>query len=132
MKINTNEFRRGNWVLDQYSFYSKIETIRENSVTIINPNCAHEVENHISLIKFIPLTEDKLLKFGFVLLDENSAGKRYGLLNNNVFDRDTILIIWKNNQRAGKIFRGNKEIKYVHKLQNLIFELTDRDLEINL
>lgn len=78
----------------------------------------------------IPITEDWLVKFGFEKISENSAGKRYGYVINDIFSSDLTFIFWKTTNQAGKFFRHGLEIKYVHQLQNLYFALTQTELEL--
>lgn len=80
----------------------------------------------ISAIHPIPLTEEWLLKFGFVVTETNEGiecfyfGKRYSVFqpaNTNVW----LLVDGE---------KGLCEIKHVHQLQNLYFSLTGCELEI--
>lgn len=80
--------------------------------------------------KPIPLTEEWLVKFGFSILTENSAGKQYGYVVDHVFDSNLTLTYWETTKDAGKFFRGKLEIKLVHQLQNLFFALTGEELEL--
>jgi hypothetical protein len=73
----------------------------------------------------IPLSEGLLVAAGLDLIDENSAGKRFGFLKDMVFDSDMTFVLWKTTERAGKIFRNGKEVKFLHNLQNLFYDLTD-------
>lgn len=97
----------------------------------LNTNSANWVYSTQNL-EPIPLTEDILLKCGFEIINENSAEKRYGIVENHVFDGDASLIYWNTTENAGKIFRGDMEIKSLHQLQSLIHALTGKELEINL
>lgn len=73
-------------------------------------------------IKPIPLTEEILLKCGFV-----KGLNEYNIMRFNIF---------KPVDYVGYLFcEGNlvlREIKYLHTLQNLYFALTNQELQINL
>lgn len=75
----------------------------------------------------IPLTEEILLKCGYVPLNESSAGVRYGHVVNGVFDAGLSFIFWKDSQELICVI---KHIKYLHQLQNLYFALTEQELDI--
>ena len=72
---------------------------------------------HIALIKPIPLTEEWLLKFGF---------KRFG---KDTFYLGCIKI--HHRIRGFIIAKRYAQINSVHQLQNLVFALTGKELEIN-
>ncbi|MBC7524802.1 MAG: hypothetical protein H7239_10220 [Flavobacterium sp.] len=76
--------------------------------------------------KPIPLTEEKLLKFGFKLdLDYNT----YCLNGYCIFLEDGKFRFqndWYSNANCYYI----KDLKYIHELQNLFFALTNKELEI--
>lgn len=78
----------------------------------------------------IPLTEEWLLKFGFSVINENSAGKRYGYVIGGVFSSDLTFTFWKTTIESGKFFRRDLELKSVHQLQNLYFALTNEELTL--
>ena len=78
----------------------------------------------------ISLTEERLLKFGFSIINENSAGKEYGYVIDGVYSSALTFIHWKTTKNAGKFFRGDLQLKYVHQLQNLYFALTGQELEV--
>ena len=71
--------------------------------------------------KSIPLTEEWLLKFGFL---KYKGDNKVFWLNDFEFKNDLKWIFW----------RGNilKNIKHVHQLQNLYFALTNKELNITL
>lgn len=81
----------------------------------------------------IPLTEELLLKCGYIIIDENEAGKAYNIVEVGKFiNDDTMIVCFARGERAGKFFRKNKEVKSLHQLQNLYSELAEEELEINL
>lgn len=79
-------------------------------------------------VKPIPLDESWLIRAGFSVINESSAGKKYGYVIKGVFSSDLTFIFWKTTENIGKIFRWNLEIKHVHQLQNLFFALTGTEL----
>lgn len=80
----------------------------------------------------IPLTEDILLKCGFSIITENSAGKRYAYVVNGIYSSDLSFTYWTTTKEKGKFFRGDLQLKSLHQLQNLYFALTGEELTINL
>lgn len=79
----------------------------------------------------IPLTEEKLLKFGFTI---RSAPSAYGCdCNKNCEEKKYILRGGWNGHKwfALEILNNgtHKEIKYVHQLQNLYYALTGEELK---
>lgn len=77
---------------------------------------------HLSDIKFIPLTEEWLLKLGFkevsdrIYVKNYHYGYEFGITNYFVI-------------KNGKHFIRYKHIKYIHQLQNLYFALTNEELK---
>ena len=80
--------------------------------------------------RFLKLTEEYLVKLGFSVINESSAGKRYGYIVNGVFSSDLTFTFWKTTKEAGKFFKGDLELKAVHQIQNLYFALTGRELTV--
>ena len=85
-------------------------------------------EIDINEIEHIPLTEELLLKCGF---ERSKTHDRY-------FVKDNIFAISTADDKF-RFIQGNlvcqlilREIKYVHQLQNLIYSLTEEELQINL
>lgn len=78
------------------------------------------------LVKPIPLTEDWLVKFGYVGFKKGSY-KTYGLIIDNV-------ISYSVNIHNNEVVFPNKykpvKLKYVHQLQNLYHALTGEELTI--
>lgn len=124
--MEMNEFRLGNLVRDQQGNVMKvIEITKESTIFYLLDRtkfplpkgwqaCPIELSKNIfSNIK------------GFQILKENSAGLQYAFLENNVFNLDLQITHFTSGNMKGKFFRNGKEIKYLHKLQNLYFELMD-------
>lgn len=78
----------------------------------------------------IPLTQKWMLDFGYSVISESSAGYKYGFVINHILSSDLIFVLWKTTKDAGKIFRGDLQLKYVHQLQNLHFALTTNLLQL--
>ncbi len=108
------ELRIGNWVM----YSSKIQ---------VNENKIRECVDHPDRFEPIPLTEEWLLKFGFI--NDIDEDWRNDILRLNAD--------WNNEE--GWFFyvnynglRPSEHIKHVHQLQNLYFALTGEELIIKL
>ena len=133
--INQNELRIGNLVMGKH--LSVRNTIEVYKIAKVNWNGSIMVENRISRfeedmeddITPIPLTEELLLKCGFVKRDDGvyelNVGRSYlpilqlinGRFNINLYENSGI------------------ELPYtptVHQLQNLYFALTGQELNIEI
>ena len=108
--MKANELRIGN-------FYDN-----NGFVSVVSPNTIEEVWNaERSWVKPIPLTEEWLVKFGFV---KHKTTDIYPTFAKQMFNwNDGILYI------IGYGFMNH--IKHVHQLQNLYFALTGEELIIN-
>ena len=103
--MKANELRIGN-------FYDN-----NGFVSVVSPNTIEEVWNaERSWVKPIPLTEEWLLKFGFVIHEDGYItcpnGRQWILHLDNEFEFEALNII----------------VIYVHQLQNLYFALTGEEL----
>jgi len=109
MELQAKELRIVNWVsFDGEYFTSNIEVIKAIGVG----------DDYSSLFQPIPLTEQWLVKLGFVkdIYDDWVCKGVFGPFINGKFDLD----------RKGR----TTPIKSVHQLQNLYFALTGEELEI--
>ena len=102
--------------------------IRKNSVIVKIKGGSHSNLDYWEAIK---ITEQMLESLGFSVINENSAGKRYGYVIDGIFSSDLTFTFWKTTKEAGKFFRGDLELKSVHQLQNLYFALTEKVLVIS-
>jgi hypothetical protein len=126
MNVKPNELRRGNLVLSTSKYWDKptIGTVDEiNSQNIIFRYSATSIiGNDYSVIEGIPLTEEWLIKLGF--LKNNDPDNLYFIIPN-------MIVIDVN---SGFEYRSGQyvplQIKFVHKLQNLFFELRGEELTI--
>lgn len=123
--MKVNELRIGNLVSFNGSNNSigQVTAIKKALITgleTVRIGFREDKLHKLSDIKPIPITEERLLKFGF---------KRFpwGLVKGNLLFKDDLkcsnLIL-----QVGNGF--NSEIKYVHQLQNLYFALTGEELTI--
>ena len=74
----------------------------------------------------IQLTEEWLLKLGFLQCRENTAGKTYAIFINGIRFDDTMIVLWSS---TGLFWRKNMVMESVHQVQNLYFGLTGQELE---
>jgi hypothetical protein len=144
--MEAKELRIGNWVqpieplADAFNGYRQVTTVYENRGT---------VEYHYPLAWFepIPLTEELLLKCGFV---KDNIGGYWIELPSLKQQFKTLTIAWCNDSPDHKwyaFFRDGKRdddrnndavvclmrnMNYLHQLQNLYFTLTGQELNIEL
>jgi hypothetical protein len=124
--MEANEVRKGNLV----DFRGQTETvyqIRNSGVCFFRGTTKTGVitQSYVwEAIKPIPLTEEWLLKFGFL--------KRKKSLALDVFE-NKVLYIRFDNQDKYQFFLNGKyiQIHYLHQLQNLYFALTGTELTLN-
>ena len=121
--MEAKELRIGNYVLDRgnklilidhWEYKDKISSRRENIF--------HPLTEFVDYLKPIPLTEEWLVKFGFLLDLHHHRGLTYSLNRITTYMQDGIFwcdILW-----------DCLEIKHVHQLQNLYFALTNEELTI--
>ena len=114
--MKATEVRLNNLVYFKFNSKKQIHSIIPKDIRIMNI-CECTFKNESECYYPIPLTEEILLKCGFKTLD------KYTFVFKGFF-------IHK--RKRGFIYGKNKIIKFTHKLQNLYFELTGQELEINL
>lgn len=119
--MKANELRIGNYYLD---FDDEIQQIEMIQPFMFGFKYRWEWEKYI---KPIPLTEEILLKCGFVQC-ENEYWYTNGILNLSL-PIGTFSINGSKNSEA--VIRINP-IKHLHQLQNLYFALTNEELTVNL
>jgi hypothetical protein len=115
--MKANELRIGNIVLRKEFLHSNLENCRFDKIVVTHNdiNACHIYNRHFEPI---PLTEEWLLKFGFVT---NPYEDRY--------EKGTIHIECDKTKGATYLWIENMpHIKYVHQLQNLYFALTGEEL----
>lgn len=127
--MKAEEVRIGNLLWNPYGKQPEaVYSIRP--VQALNTN--HEInEEHPDFFQPIPLTEEWLVKFGFV---DNSYGRFYKYIDNEFY----ITVSFKDyahTQLSEHPVEVNDyslplDCKYVHQLQNLYFALTGEELTI--
>lgn len=135
--IEAKELRVGNKIL---SIFDKVETVR----MILGHEGSEEYpkqykhligveENgnqyNLAEIKPIPLTEEWLLKFGFVQGEYKLWLSIPQIKSEIHFDKFRGSLVCQIYSSTGSLIP--KDIKYIHQLQNLYFALTGEELEIN-
>jgi hypothetical protein len=124
--INIKELRIGNYIQhSEDSTLGCIDKFYGEEFFIENWHCG---TTELKECEPIPLSEELLKKIGFYVINENSAGKRYGYVVNGIFNSDLTFTFWKTTDQSGKFFKGDLELKSMHQLQNLYFALTGEEL----
>ena len=130
--VTDKEFRIGNLInyrivdkMDERKEWLEVSEIDYDDLRIIGAK--HEMNQDYQIIE---LTEKWLERLGFSVINESSAGKRYGYVIDGIFSSDLTFTFWKTTKEAGKFFRGDLELKSVHQIQNLYFALTGRELTV--
>lgn len=125
--METREFRIGNTIIDYYGVINTISSILEDG-TIMFYN---DDRCHISKCNPIELTEELLLKYGFVAesvhnnfikngIEISSSQKSCNTNERFIFYLD------------GEIPDSFKiRIEFIHQLQNIVFALTGQELDVS-
>lgn len=122
MEITARDLRIGNYVnyriqddLDERKDWFECSKIDANDLVVLESGIDYNYQP-------IPITEDWLLKFGFVNLQKeaDNNGGLVELIHNNVIGY----------RFAPEGAYGHTEIKYVHQLQNLYYALTQTELTL--
>ena len=125
--IKATELRIGNWVNCRMGRDVKVHGIESNwdYVWLNHLNGAGVYKDNVDDIDPIPITEDWLLKFGFV--------EEFPLTWNKVRNYHQIGLIKFNEfwtvSIAGTFGMIEVKYKHIHQLQNLYFALTGEELE---
>lgn len=125
--MQAQELRIGNYV------YLK----SKNKIYLISSGYDIDIGTDSEDFDPISLTEDILLKCGFVVFDAGIS-KKFHIGINPIAHDYLFTLLWQkdinNEQLEGYPFflNGFFTIKYLHQLQNLIFTLTGQELNINL
>lgn len=140
--IEPRELRKGNLVyFDSEMAIGKIVTVAtiENEGVRLFNGATHDGRPTLTAvipfsdIQPIVLTEEILIKAGFEKYGNYSFGVKVGVFENELEYRidDKELAIWGSDGcTEGHNFRAKTE--FLHQLQNLYFDLTRIELEINL
>lgn len=140
--INPKELRIGNYILDEQGILCKVRGITEMDVRIYRGEEYDSIPRELENFNYIPLTEDWLLKFGFetVVIPQydtnNSDGKIYGLSEFLIAKyQDKFHYTYYGSDEMGRYGNGQYDkmfiaIQYVHRLQNIYFDLKGEELTI--
>lgn len=113
--IPANELRIGNWV-------KLIGTDRVYTITFpLHNDLAEQWHTALDYIQPIPLTPEILEKCGFELYDDEN--NRWSLPSVGQYHFD---------EGAFYFSTTSRDIKYLHELQNLIYALTKKELQVKL
>ena len=124
--ILTTELRRGNLVFDINGNVNYVYQIYSTGVELAeNMQGGDDIDAREEEIFPIPITEEFLLKFGF----EYRTDTGYDGWYSPPIAGESIRIFEVENGWY-KFQSSTTVIKYVHRLQNFIFEMTDKELEL--
>ncbi len=134
--MNKQDLRIGNTI--EYHLIDDIGPSEEHVDEWIETNVDWQDLNHLSedeegfneWHRPIPLSEEVLVRCGYTMIQESSAGKVWAFVVDGVFSSDLKIIQWKTTERAGKFYRGELELQGLHHLQNIQYALTGHELEL--
>lgn len=114
--MKANELRIGNWV--NYRIYDKLDNPQEYfDLSQVDAIDLQTLDNHY--YQPIPITEEWLVKLGFINWDINAWINKISLHKQDG-------VYWHHSYSGHEIC-----LEYVHQLQNLYFALTGEELQIN-
>jgi hypothetical protein len=127
--MKAKDLRIGNWV-ESDGFELTVTSVYGVNIDInVCPYTGnHNEEYSLKDIKPIPINKEWLKKLGF-----NNPDRLFELYDINIGDEETLSISLHGNNPTWSIewdnvFLKDREIKYIHQLQNLYFALTDNEL----
>ncbi len=123
--MKANELRIGNCVKTQIHGVGAVEAISETKILYSSNYDSLNIE----YFEPIPLTEERLLRFGFIKNDWTDNGKiiYYGWQNGTVLlETDSNNSFFVLDGKHGEF----NNIEHVHQIQNLYFALTNKELTI--
>ena len=136
--MGTNELRVGNFVFDDDNEIVKVEKIHskryqqwneEDDDSAVEFTKESDLENlYYSKVNPIPVTEEWLLKFGFL----RGVDAVYYIKSKHMYLKifEKIGHVLGSVDKYSNCFKISDDIKYIHQLQNLYFALTNQELEI--
>lgn len=129
--MKAQELRIGNWV-NENTKISRSKSLTENLQKELHQITATDlvgIENGFQdWFNPIPLTEEWLLKFGFVKINESDYLSPHSCY---CFDIKRMGMMVEDARQNGEWhFCDNADLDYVHQLQNLYFALTGSELTI--
>ena len=122
--MKANELRLGNYILDVFDLKNTV--IRK--IDLEDLSMFINYSNHPLPFRPIPLTEEILLKCGF----EKSAWDNFSTFRNSFCSDGCIVISLEHKYIEIGDLTLDIEIKYLHQLQNLIYALTNQELNVEL
>ncbi len=123
--MTSKELRIGNWVMGNEPFQMEFDDFRLSAM--------YEKIRGVSRFDSIPLTEEWLLKFGFVKYDvfDDKGFEINNMILNNSYDKECDgWCFYDGNIASCNNMNFKNPIKHVHQLQNLYFALTGEELNI--
>lgn len=128
--IQPNELRIGNFVeYHEDGLQFTVTKIDELGLGVKNddPETAQETWIKHECFSPINLTEDWLLKFGFI----SNRRLREKQFKSKAVSGDVRLTLWVGTNGEGFYYSDVIQIKYIHHLQNLYFSISGEELNIN-
>jgi len=122
--MNANELRIGNYVKFG-KLFKKVVEIAEEGFYILDKD-GTTLKNTWADLQPIPLTEEWLLKFGFVEVKYDDG--IYGFCKQGFGYINSGQIRWSCERI---IFNDDKHLLYIHQLQNFYFALTGEELVVS-
>lgn len=130
--IDIKELRIGNWVYENHlGKKDTVASIYSNGYVQLN---VMRSSSNLDYISPISLTPEILEKCGFVKLSYNRGNAKTTYIYGGAFE----ICFASNNHITTYICATNSEYdikvncKYLHQLQNIFYDLTGKELEINL
>ena len=125
--MKANELRIGNYIEYKKGHQGTASAIDDQGYVEVNNSYLKDGVFEITQFRPIPLTEEWLLKFGFVEKDTNyDGGHHYWQLQ----DGDVLLTTPFEDATSVDLDGFNITVEHVHTLQNLYFALTGEELTI--
>lgn len=122
--MKENELRIGNYILSVDKKVGSVISLAKEGVGIMITELLFSYEFY-EKVRPIPLTEEWLLKFGFVKLDTSDIFYILGYNMQLKVSECLNMVAWHN------LMLHDVKIEYVHQLQNLYFALTGEELKID-
>ena len=140
--MKANEFRIGNKIIANVAYRGEVKTFShlsdDYSVVFFSDGSIHGIGEYLKDCEPVPLTTDTLLKSGFTF-DRDNERFVIDVLGSTLYLRKAAQggFLWgfvdDNEEHILFELFNVKPIKYVHKLQNLYFALTDgEELPMNV
>jgi hypothetical protein len=126
--MKAQELRIGNYVNQVIESFERLKNKKVIQFDEVNWYRIGECIEYIDWFEPIPLTEEWLVKFGFIKIDNRLESiYRLGILEYATSCKTIDIEVPYNDGIA----THTTDIKYVHQLQNLYFALTNEELTIN-